>query len=92
MQDVLDASPGAFDFVHASNILDWLEESDARRLLDAAARALRPGGWILVRQLNSTLDIRGLGGGFAWDESTSSSFLERDRSYFYSAIHAGVRR
>ena len=58
--------PGEFDFVHLSNILDWLGPDDARTTLDVARRALRPGGWTLIRQLNSTLDVERLGDGFEW--------------------------
>ena len=48
---------GSYDFVHLSNILDWLSPEEARATLDVAHAALRPGGWVLIRQLNSTLDI-----------------------------------
>ena len=42
-----------------------------------------------IRQLNSSLDIRNLPGGLEWDAARSASFLERDRSFFYRAIHVG---
>ncbi|MFT7173475.1 MAG: S-adenosylmethionine-diacylglycerol 3-amino-3-carboxypropyl transferase [Paracoccaceae bacterium] len=90
MREVLDdLTPGAFDFVHLSNILDWLTPEEATRTLAAAARILRPGGAAIIRQLNSSLDIRNLPGELAWDAAQSASLLERDRSFFYRALHVG---
>jgi S-adenosylmethionine-diacylglycerol 3-amino-3-carboxypropyl transferase len=84
--------PAAFDFVHLSNILDWLPPEEARVLLDLAAAALRPGGWVLIRQLNSTVDIRASGGGFTWLSEPAAALHARDRSFFYHALHLGRRR
>ena len=92
MADTLAASPAAFDFVHLSNILDWLDPDEARTTLDLARLALRPGGWMLVRQLNSTLDIEGLGDGFEWHASRAGRLHQADRSFFYRALHLGRRR
>ncbi|HKS16207.1 MAG TPA: DUF3419 family protein [Planctomycetota bacterium] len=91
MEDALSTASGEFDFIHLSNILDWLDEASAARLLEWTWRALRPGGWVLVRQLNSTLDIRSLGGRIEWRSEDSARLHAADRSYFYSALHAGVR-
>jgi predicted SAM-dependent methyltransferase len=40
------------DFVHLSNILDWLTPEEAIETLSAAYRSLRRGGLVLIRQLN----------------------------------------
>src|SRR5262249_1961721 len=66
MTEALRRAPGSYDFVHLSNILDWLSPDEARATLGLAFSALRPGGRVLVRQLNSTLDIPSLGPGFSW--------------------------
>ena len=92
MGQALAARPGAFDFVHLSNILDWLDPEDARATLDLARRALRPGGWTLVRQLNSTLDIERLGDGFEWQATRARRLHRADRSFFYRALYLGRRR
>ena len=92
MVGALADRPGAFDFVHLSNILDWLDPEDARTTLDLARHALRPGGWTLVRQLNSTLDIERLGDGFEWHAAWASRLHQADRSFFYRALHLGRRR
>jgi len=92
MVDALADKPGAFDFVHLSNILDWLDPESARTTLDIARRALRPGGWTLIRQLNSTLDIERLGDGFEWHATRARQLHQRDRSFFYRALYLGRKR
>jgi S-adenosylmethionine-diacylglycerol 3-amino-3-carboxypropyl transferase len=61
-------------------------------MLETAWRALRRGGCVLVRQLNSSLDVRALGSGFEWDVEGSRAMHERDRSFFYRALHLGFKR
>ena len=92
MVGALADRPGEFHFVHLSNILDWLAPEDARTTLDLARRALRPGGGILVRQLNSTIDIERLGDGFVWLGAEARRLHQADRSFFYRALHLGRRR
>jgi S-adenosylmethionine-diacylglycerol 3-amino-3-carboxypropyl transferase len=89
MTEALRRSPGCYDFVHLSNILDWLSPEEARATLDLAHAALRPGGWTLIRQLNSTLDIPSLGEGFSWQTGAAEALHAKDRSYFYRALHLG---
>lgn len=78
-----------YDVVHLSNILDWLTPGQATRTLELAWRALRPGGYVFIRQLNSTLEIRGLGESFRWLDGESEAMHRRDRSFFYRALHLG---
>jgi S-adenosylmethionine-diacylglycerol 3-amino-3-carboxypropyl transferase len=92
MTEALQQSPGGYDFVHLSNILDWLSLAEAQTTLDLAHAALRPGGRVLIRQLNSTLDIASVGQGFAWQTDEAQALHGRDRSYFYRALHLGTKR
>lgn len=92
VEQVLERETGAYDFIHLSNILDWLSPEDAEKTLDLAAGALRPSGRVLIRQLNSTLDIRGAGRMFQWLDAASQDLWRRDRSFFYRALHLGRRR
>ena len=92
MAEALRRSHGEYDFIHLSNILDWLSPEEARATLDLAHAALRPGGWTLIRQLNSTLDIPSFGKGFSWQTEEAQALHARDRSYFYRALHLGRRR
>ncbi len=89
MVPALRRNPRTFDLIHLSNILDWLTETEAKETLDTARAALRPGGIVIVRQLNSTLDIPALGEGFHWNRELSAALLKRDRSFFYREIFVG---
>ena len=77
------------DMVHLSNILDWLSAEEAIECLGNAARVLRSGGCVIVRQLNSTLDIPSLPCGLQWDAEWGRELHGQDRSFFYVAIHIG---
>jgi S-adenosylmethionine-diacylglycerol 3-amino-3-carboxypropyl transferase len=92
MTDALAAAPASFDFVHLSNILDWLAPEKAQATLELALRSLRPGGWTLIRQLNSTLDMPEIGRMFDWATPEANDLHARDRSFFYRALHLGRKR
>lgn len=95
MLEVLRSLPaGDFDLVHLSNIFDWLSPAEAAACLEAAQRVLRPGGRVILRQLNSSLDVPALAleGGIAWDLPLGARLQAADRSFFYPAIHVGSRR
>ena len=92
MKAALEAERRSFDFVHLSNILDWLTPQEAEETLDVAHRSLRPGGMVLVRQLNSTLDVQSCGRGFTWLNEDAGKLHEQDRSYFYRQLHLGKKR
>jgi S-adenosylmethionine-diacylglycerol 3-amino-3-carboxypropyl transferase len=92
MADALRAAPASFDFVHLSNILDWLSPDKARETLELAWGALRPGGWTLIRQLNSVLEIPSLGQMFDWLVAEANDLHVRDRSFFYRGLHLGRKR
>jgi S-adenosylmethionine-diacylglycerol 3-amino-3-carboxypropyl transferase len=92
MAEALESAVASFDFVHLSNILDWLSPEEARRTLELAWESLQPGGWVLIRQLNSVLDIPHLGHMFDWHAAEASDLHARDRSFFYRALHLGKKR
>jgi len=92
MAEALNGELEAFDFVHLSNILDWLAPEEARSTLDLAWKALRPGGCTLIRQLNSSLDIKRLGERFQWESKSAAALHDRDRSFFYCGLHLGRKR
>lgn len=90
MLDALRALPqGETDFVHLSNILDWLSPEAASETLALTHRALRPGGLTVVRQLNSSLEIAPLGPAFDWQGERAAELHRSDRSFFYRALHVG---
>jgi S-adenosylmethionine-diacylglycerol 3-amino-3-carboxypropyl transferase len=90
MAAALAEAPNSFDMVHLSNILDWLSPDEARETLKLAWKSLRPGGWVVVRQLNSTLDIAQLGEFFAWSDD-AAAWHAQDRSFFYRALFVGQK-
>lgn len=92
MNHALANAQNAFDFLHLSNILDWLALEKARETLETSFRALKPGGMVVIRQLNSTLDIPRLGDMFEWQTAKANSLHGQDRSFFYRAIHVGKKR
>jgi len=79
------------DFIHLSNILDWLSPQEAEKTLTLAWEALRPGGRVIIRQLNSTLDIPRLGRRFSWSHNEADTLHLRDRSFFYRGIFLGSK-
>lgn len=92
MREALDGLPaGSADLVHLSNILDWLNAEAAAATLASARRVLKPGGQLILRQLNSSLDFTALGEGLTWDTARVAAMERRDRSFFYPRIHLATR-
>lgn len=86
------AADQSYDFIHLSNILDWIDPSEANRLLVHARRCLTPGGLVVIRQLNSRLDIPAVDCGLEWLEDRADRLHASDRSFFYRRLHVGTRR
>ena len=59
----LAGEAGSLTSIHLSNILDWLTPEAAAGPRGTGRPALKPGGWVFIRQLNSTLDIPTAGPG-----------------------------
>jgi S-adenosylmethionine-diacylglycerol 3-amino-3-carboxypropyl transferase len=92
MLEVLRTLPDASrDYIHLSNILDWLTPEQASQLLNEAWRVLSRKGVVLIRQLNSSLEIPALSSPILWDQERGRSLVERDRSFFYPDIHWGTK-
>ncbi len=77
----------SYDYIHLSNILDWLDIGSVKQVLDQASRVLKRGGKLSLRQLNSTVEI----------EDTSALSFDvlcddtRDLSFFYPKIYVGEK-
>jgi len=92
MNEVLDSlSTRSVDLVHLSNILDWLSPAQAEATLASVRRVLKPGGQVVIRQLNSTLEIPAIPSDFHWDLELGSRLEAIDRSFFYPGIFVGIR-
>ncbi len=79
----------SYDLIHLSNILDWISPSEALAVLRSAFRCLSPGGLVVIRQLNSQLDITAFPAGFRWDRELAHHLHESDRSFFYRSLNIG---
>lgn len=90
MEDTLrTVEAGSMDFIHLSNIIDWLQPSEARQLLELTWNALRPGGVVFIRQLNSNIAIQEHEPRFNWLTEHANRLLEYDRSFLYRHLHLG---
>ena len=92
MEQALESAKEPCDFIHLSNILDWLSPKAAARTLQLAAQALKPGGRIFIRQLNSASEVRRAGTMFEWLDEESEALHKKDRSFFYRALHLGRKK
>jgi S-adenosylmethionine-diacylglycerol 3-amino-3-carboxypropyl transferase len=91
MIEALKTLESKVDFVHLSNILDWLTVAEAEDTLNKAYEALNEGGCVIVRQLNSSVDIPHLNTSFKWDLESSQVLHQKDRSYFYRHLYVGYK-
>ncbi len=82
---------GRFDLISLSNIFDWMESSEIKRLIKRVSLEMKSGAWIIYRQLNNSNDLRPeFGPSFMFDDDNrSEAHLKSDRSLFYSGIHIG---
>jgi S-adenosylmethionine-diacylglycerol 3-amino-3-carboxypropyl transferase len=87
MMQTLAESADTFDFIHLSNIFDWLSKEQAKVLLETAAEKLKKGGWLIIRQLNSNLQISELCQTLTWQNNLAATHHEKDRSFFYQQLH-----
>lgn len=92
IQDYLVQVDEKFDYIHLSNVLDWLSEEEAHQLLESVWNILQNNGYTLIRQLNSDLAIRQLGDRFLWHSQESARLHANDRSFFYRTLHLGQKR
>lgn len=77
----LAQSAGLYDMISASNIVDWITEKIAIRLLDNLAENLRPGGALLLRHETHSLT-------YLEDLAAQTSWLETDPSLNKQLLHA----
>ena len=92
MDAALKQSPAeTYHVIHLSNIIDWLSPTEAEETLKLAYQALKPGGAIIIRQLNSNIDIASIGKEYAWDLKASQEFHRGDRSFFYRNFFLGFK-
>jgi len=79
------------DVIHLSNILDWQTEKEATETLALAGNALKKGGVVIIRQLNSTLQIPELNSAFHWLQDDAKRLHKKDRSFIYRNFYIGQK-
>ncbi|MGQ3892706.1 DUF3419 family protein [Legionella sp. CNM-4043-24] len=92
LSDTLDMTNDSFDFIHLSNALDWLNPQEAKSMLQSVENKLNSGGMLILRQLNSTLDITSLSSSqITWQVQDGADYLHQDRSFFYKRLLVGKK-
>lgn len=77
-----------FDLLSFSNIFDWMREDDVEAIATRIAKEMKPGAWLIYRQLNNHKNFRPLfGNKIKFDDVTAKDLHSRDRSLFYSSLH-----
>ena len=85
LADVLHDDEPGFDAMSLSDVLSYVETPAARRLFEGVARALRPGGIAVFRELLTAVDFESI----AWDLplvrdlDTERDLAQRDSSFVY---------
>jgi S-adenosylmethionine-diacylglycerol 3-amino-3-carboxypropyl transferase len=93
MEEILSEQENeTFDIIHLSNILDWITPTKAAEVLGNTYRCLRKDGAVIIRQLNSNLNIPTIDTELNWDHEQAGKLHQVDRSFFYSALHVGYKR
>lgn len=92
MFDALHKSKESYDFIHLSNICDWLDKYQAQQLLQTAYQKLNKNGRVFIRQLNSNLNLHQINQDLNWDKTYAQELLKKDRSFFYPKLHIGIKK
>lgn len=88
-QEVLNEFSGDHDIIHLSNILDWMSSEESQKTLTQSYHALNKNGVVIVRQLNSNVDIPSLAPNFFWEVKNGLVLSKEDNSFLYRNIYIG---
>ncbi len=90
-QDVPDFSP--YDILSFSNIFDWMDEDKVTTMAERVGNEMKPGAWLVYRQLNNNKNVRPLfGRRLQFDDELAQTLYSQDRSLFYSSLHIAQKR
>ncbi|RYZ84847.1 MAG: DUF3419 family protein [Proteobacteria bacterium] len=79
----------SFDHINLSNIFDWTEDEQVRKVAGRIAMESEIGTVVMFRQLNNEKDFRPHFEGFEFVDT--SDLLRADRSLFYNRIEVGIK-
>lgn len=80
-----------YDYIHLSNILDWLDIDSIQQILGEVSRVLKPGGKVSIRQLNSTVKIEDYED-ISFERLCNDRLITNDLSFFYPTIYIGEKK
>jgi len=76
-----------YDFVSLSNIFDWMDVEQTKRVARRLSAELKPGAQIVIRQLNNDRDLEPFfAGSMRFDDQLATELHASDRSLFYSKL------
>ena len=82
-----------FDLLSFSNIFDWMKVDDVKMIAAKVAQEMKPGAWLIYRQLNNDKNFRVLfGNTLKFDDAIAHDLHNRDRSLFYSGLHIAQKQ
>ncbi|MCP4499661.1 MAG: DUF3419 family protein, partial [Deltaproteobacteria bacterium] len=85
LQDVADLE--RYQVIALSNVMDWLDDDEKRRLLQTLARTCRPKTQLILRQLNNIQDLAPfMQDAFVLDEEQSAELTRLECSAFYERV------
>jgi S-adenosylmethionine-diacylglycerol 3-amino-3-carboxypropyl transferase len=86
------ADPERHELISLSNLFDWLDETAVARVAALLRERMRPGSWVVFRQLNHAKDFRRhFGGDFTFASELESELWSADRSLFYARLNIARR-
>lgn len=87
---LVSCASNSYDFIHLSNILDWLDAESRQKVLKETSRVLKPCGKVLIRQLNSTMTIENTSQ-ISFKTIPEADLIKNDLSFFYPKTYIGVK-
>ena len=88
LDHLVSSKSDCYDYVHLSNILDWLDAVSIEHVLEETSRVLKPSGKLLIRQLNSTITIKNTQH-LSFETMSENELIKNDLSFFYPKIYVG---
>lgn len=87
---LMHSESNSYDYIHLSNILDWIDTTSIKQVLEETSRALKPAGKVLIRQLNSTITIKNTSH-ISFETMHEDELIRNDLSFFYPTIYIGTK-
>lgn len=80
-----------FAFIQLSNVFDWMDDAEIKKLAQRLDDELITGAVILWRQMSNARDFTQHFKKIKWDRDLSQSLLSKERSLYYPGLWVGVK-